>query len=1132
MAEKQKAKDIILEEMPYAIKEGPLNRERALSIVQEKDPEGLASLQESNTEDKSDWLNIAQYYTDDYVDQSPAPIQKLDKFLLENAAYSINVPFGTEDSSTIEMKSRMGYGTELLRGLKSGKRSSEDLMVDLPGENKNPFVVMHESAHAENPEDQPRGFLEQLTKTFDDTLLSLGQPVGKSGKPMEEAAVTSLDLYRALHRKDPSRIASAIEYLNNQYNKRTMSRREDVPDFSTPEGLEELANNAVAYTLSVVDQNNLYSEKEKNELASDIKNSFKANEDIIFGLTNAYRHYDKTGDFSKVDLYTNALEEQYYSPSKMSNGGLMSADDLSRELDPFDAVSETTVRFIDPNAQVMDERLEALFRGYFNGDYSRDDYANAVRKVQEFDPETFNNYFLGPNTDERIKLLNYEAFSDNPLPHMQEESDDIPYALTIPFGAERDSSLGGSRRLKGTVIRSSLDADPAEEIFVSGTGTPEQSFVARHEMRHLKHDRAGSTIRGADEEERVRAFDALHAVLLQDEDAIKTIFDLEYGSKFKKDKENFPQYKEWFDTKFKNRVQSAIQMLPYLYKQGLFDDSKADKELVKQFLEDYDKNEQGFVSSLLGSDPEKQENVSTKINTSTTDAKKLAKILALAPFVEKAGMSESGNQAKVRYTVDREATGMNAGGLMSADETYVEDGSPDVKGDLPFTGEDIVRTVAELAPVTGEILSAKEAVKDYEEGNYGMAALGALGALPGVGIIGRGAKKAVKTAINVRKDAKAGVDYAEEIISGNKKYETRDTPSLNSYVGKRIGIAKTGDGEAKAIGSVEIGEPIVVDEKQFREMQELHLVPEGSAFDIKPGGKKYLYPVSNPERFDTPKSVGRGIVSRKIIDDVPVGKLDVEDAEFKKLQSAWKERTGKGENKEVSRRFEEMTEAAQAVQNGELSVAEFRKIADSTKPVTQWDFVPEPATYEDMFFALDSRKRTKPFLGYDIELEDGVRTTSRLDIPAYTENDVWVVTLKGGKDAADGQTIYSPAVRMKDVDLSQSVPLQMKSLKIAAGGGKGPHAVMSGAYVKESVEDTHKLAQEALNSKEWIQVGYDPTRRGYFYDRKTMEPVLYGDDMVQVGPLVLVKNAKKGKPEDFEFNAGGLMSDDYNRAMA
>ena len=127
------------------------------------------------------------------------------------------------------------------------------------------------------------------------------------------------------------------------------------------------------------------------------------------------------------------------------------------------------------------------------------------------------------------------------------------------------------------------------------------------------------------------------------------------------------------------------------------------------------------------------------------------------------------------------------------------------------------------------------------------------------------AAKAVNKAINVRVDKKAGIDYADEILSGNKTFETRNTDSLRPYVGQRIGIARTGAGEAKALGSAEIGEPIVVDEATFRTMQDQHLVPPGTDFDIKPGGTKYLYPVSNPERFDTPKSVGHGIVSRKIL---------------------------------------------------------------------------------------------------------------------------------------------------------------------------------------------------------------------------------------------------------------------------
>lgn len=123
----------------------------------------------------------------------------------------------------------------------------------------------------------------------------------------------------------------------------------------------------------------------------------------------------------------------------------------------------------------------------------------------------------------------------------------------------------------------------------------------------------------------------------------------------------------------------------------------------------------------------------------------------------------------------------------------------------------------------------------------------------------------VDMAINVRVDKKADLDYAEKLISGEKVYETRNSRSLDPYIGQRVGIAKTGDGKAQAIGSVEIGEPIEVDEKTFRELQDKHLVPEGSAFDVPKGGKKYLYPVSNPERFESPKDVGRGIVSRKIV---------------------------------------------------------------------------------------------------------------------------------------------------------------------------------------------------------------------------------------------------------------------------
>jgi hypothetical protein len=117
--------------------------------------------------------------------------------------------------------------------------------------------------------------------------------------------------------------------------------------------------------------------------------------------------------------------------------------------------------------------------------------------------------------------------------------------------------------------------------------------------------------------------------------------------------------------------------------------------------------------------------------------------------------------------------------------------------------------------------------------------------------------------INVRSDKKANLQYADLIVDGHKTYESRNGDTLRPYVGKRVSIVRTGDGPAKAIGAVTVGEPMVVNRKKFREMEQHHLVPEGSAFDIA-SGTKHLYPMHNPERYDSERDVGHGIVARKV----------------------------------------------------------------------------------------------------------------------------------------------------------------------------------------------------------------------------------------------------------------------------
>lgn len=118
--------------------------------------------------------------------------------------------------------------------------------------------------------------------------------------------------------------------------------------------------------------------------------------------------------------------------------------------------------------------------------------------------------------------------------------------------------------------------------------------------------------------------------------------------------------------------------------------------------------------------------------------------------------------------------------------------------------------------------------------------------------------------INVRVDN--DIDYAALIVNGLKHYESRNSDSLKAYVGKRVGIVRTGKGKAACIGSAVIGAPIVVNDKQFRMLEHKHLVPENSAYDIAAGGGvKYLYPIIKPQKFSVHLPVKHGIVSRKVI---------------------------------------------------------------------------------------------------------------------------------------------------------------------------------------------------------------------------------------------------------------------------
>lgn len=117
-------------------------------------------------------------------------------------------------------------------------------------------------------------------------------------------------------------------------------------------------------------------------------------------------------------------------------------------------------------------------------------------------------------------------------------------------------------------------------------------------------------------------------------------------------------------------------------------------------------------------------------------------------------------------------------------------------------------------------------------------------------------------AININDRDSPFTDY---ILNGDKIIETREKNTLRSLVGQRIGIIRTGKGKATLVGYVTISRIIKYEtEKEFRFDEKLHMVKKGSKYDIKKGGVKYGYVLTDPVRCKPEIVNAKGIVIRNI----------------------------------------------------------------------------------------------------------------------------------------------------------------------------------------------------------------------------------------------------------------------------
>jgi hypothetical protein len=215
----------------------------------------------------------------------------------------------------------------------------------------------------------------------------------------------------------------------------------------------------------------------------------------------------------------------------------------------------------------------------------------------------------------------------------------------------------------------------------------------------------------------------------------------------------------------------------------------------------------------------------------------------------------------------------------------------------------------------------------------------------------------------------------------------------------------------------------------------------------------------------------------------------------------------------LQRKIPEMEAAARAFESGEIGHKEYDKVVNKHKPVKPYEFVPQPASDKDAHRALMENK--KPHWRGAEKWPAGRKVGLRLDIPAYEQHGVWVNSIhdEEGKGPDKYKTSYGPVSSVKNATFDAG---PTKAIKVATGeDNKSPFARIKGDLHHMSEDEAVSHMKEHLNHPEWAQVGLDPRRHGYFYDRKTMKPVTHSEHVVQIGPLVLAKNPKYGKRETY-----------------
>lgn len=219
--------------------------------------------------------------------------------------------------------------------------------------------------------------------------------------------------------------------------------------------------------------------------------------------------------------------------------------------------------------------------------------------------------------------------------------------------------------------------------------------------------------------------------------------------------------------------------------------------------------------------------------------------------------------------------------------------------------------------------------------------------------------------------------------------------------------------------------------------------------------------------------------------------------------------------KEMKGRHLQVQAAARLLEQGKITRSQYDAYVDFYKPIEliEPDKLLAPTSDEKMQQTVDAGKRDK----VNVPVADGTKVGLRMDLPARDRGGSVVSIHEGNAGRASAGRIISFRSTGWLKNVTFETRSQTKGLKIATGAAKEPLQTVEGTWFNLSPEDAFARAKALMSDPAWKQIGFDPTRHGYFYDRATRQPVVAADEVYQIGQFLIAKNAQFAPRESFLY---------------